>query len=387
MEQIRTYQDIDQRISEGNVVVLTAEEATKMAKEQGVKHLAKEVDVVTTGTFGPMCSSGAFLNFGHSNPPINFTKIWLNDVSAYAGIAAVDAYIGATEPSEREPATYGGAHVIEDLIAGKDVKLRAIGKGTDCYPKKDIETLVNKDTINEAFLFNPRNAYQNYAAATNSSDRTIYTYMGMLLPKMGNITYSTSGELSPLLNDPTFRTIGIGSRIFLGGAQGYVAWNGTQFHTTREKLPNEIPKLPGGTLAVVGDLKQMSPDYVKGAIFERYGISMFMGIGIPIPILDMDLAKAVSVSDKDLIATLLDYSKADHPALGELNYKQLKSGMVDHQGKTIRTGPLSSMSKARQIADKLKTWVQKADFRLTEPVGQFPKNTSLNGLEIRGDEQ
>jgi len=382
---MRTYQEINKRISEGNVVVITAEEATKMAAEKGVEQMAQDVDVVTTGTFGPMCSSGAFLNFGHSSPPINIKKAWLNDVPAYAGIAAVDVYIGATESSERDPATYGGAHVIEDIIAGKDIRFRAIGKGTDCYPKKEVETVVNKDTLNEAFLFNPRNAYQNYAAATNSSGKTIYTYMGMLLPKMGNITYSTSGELSPLLNDPLFRTIGIGTKLFLGGAQGYVAWNGTQFHTTREKLPNDIPKLPGATLAVVGNLKEMSTDYIKGAIYERYGISLFVGMGIPIPILDLDIAKAVSVADKDIFATLMDYSDPTHPTLAELSYEQLKSGKVEYQDKTIRTGSLSSMSKARQIAAELKMWISTNKFQLTEPVGALPSGTTVKGMPEGGD--
>ncbi|MDD5600893.1 MAG: homocysteine biosynthesis protein, partial [Actinomycetota bacterium] len=178
----KTIEEINEKIKSGSVVVLNAEEIIEYVAEKGVKRTAKEVDVVTTATFGPMCSSGAFLNFGHPDPPIKMTKVWLNDVPAYAGLAAVDAYIGAAELSETEGMKYGGAHVIEDLISGKPVKLRAIGYGTDCYPRKEIETYITKDTINQAFLFNPRNCYQNYYAATNSSGKTIYTYMGKLLP-------------------------------------------------------------------------------------------------------------------------------------------------------------------------------------------------------------
>jgi len=50
-----------------------------------------------------MCSSGAFINFGHTKPPIKAAKVWLNDVPAYAGLAAVDIYVGATEPTFDDP--------------------------------------------------------------------------------------------------------------------------------------------------------------------------------------------------------------------------------------------------------------------------------------------
>jgi uncharacterized protein (DUF39 family) len=74
--------------------------------------------------------------------------------------------------------------------------------------------------------------------------------MGTLLPQYGNVTYCTSGELSPLFNDPMFRTIGIGTRIFLGGAQGYVAWEGTQFIRNREVIRDGVVQYswcnPGG---------------------------------------------------------------------------------------------------------------------------------------------
>ncbi len=104
---------------------------------------ARQVDVVTTGTFAPMCSSGAFINFGHSVPTIKASRVWLNKVPAYAGVAAVDCYLGATETCEDDPLNkvypgefnYGGGHVIQDLVAGKKVHLKATAYGTDCYPK------------------------------------------------------------------------------------------------------------------------------------------------------------------------------------------------------------------------------------------------------------
>lgn len=193
MAFVRSIEEINEKIRKGKVVVATAEEIISIAESDGFINTLKKVDVVTTGTFGPMCSSGAFLNFGHSDPPIKMQKVWLNDVPAYAGIAAVDAYIGATELSETRGFEYGGAHVIEDLIADKPVRLKAISYGTDCYPLREIETYVNRKMLNQAYLFNPRNAYQNYTVAVNTSDKTIYTYVGILYPKMANATYCSAG--------------------------------------------------------------------------------------------------------------------------------------------------------------------------------------------------
>jgi uncharacterized protein (DUF39 family) len=383
----KSFDEINEKIKKGKAVVVTAEEIIDIVAEKGVKQAAKEVDVVTTGTFGPMCSSGAFINFGHSNPPIRMSKVWLNDVPAYAGIAAVDAYIGATELSKSRGMEYGGAHVIEDLIAGKNIKLYAESYGTDCYPKKEISTYINKYNINQAFMFNPRNAYQNYSAAANSSERIIYTYMGTLLPRLGNVTYSTSGQLSPLLNDPYCRTIGIGTRVFLGGAQGYVAWEGTQNNPGQSRGENGVPLGGAGTLALVGDLKQMDTRFIRAAVFERYGVTMFVGIGIPIPILDEDMVIKTAVKDSEIFTDIIDYSvsKGPRPVLKHVSYAELRSGKVELNGRYVTAAPLSSMKKAREIAQILKQKIMKGEFLISQPVEPLPALNKINKLEIRGN--
>jgi len=208
----KTIAEINEKIRKGKAVVLTAEEVINIAKGKGVSRAAEEVDVVTTGTFSPMCGSGVFLNIGHSRPRIKLGggKVCLNDVPVYTGIAAVDIFLGATAIPDDDPRNkfypgefnYGGGHVIEELVAGKDIRLTATAYGTDCYPRKKLETLINIKDINEATLFNIRNAYQNYNVGVNLSDKVIYTYMGVLKPNLGNAHYATAGQLSPLFNDP-----------------------------------------------------------------------------------------------------------------------------------------------------------------------------------------
>lgn len=382
----KTVEEINLKIKEGKAVVLTAEEINTYVCENGIKKTLENVDVVTTATFGPMCSSGAFINFGHTNPPIKMNNVLLNGVPAYSGIAAVDAYIGATETSSSKGDEYGGAHVIEDLIAGKDVYLEAKGACTDCYPKKEIKTYINKNNLNQAYMFNPRNAYQNYVAAINSSDKTLFTYMGTLLPKMGNVNYSTSGELSPLLNDPNLSTIGIGTKMFLGGADGYVAWEGTQHNPEQRRGENSVPIGPAGTLSLIGNIKEMNARYIRAGVFEKYGITLYVGIGIPIPILNEEILKGVCVKNSEIFTNIIDYSVSDgaRPVIKTVSYQDLQSGYVEIEGKSVRTSSLSSLKMAREIADVLKERISNGVFELTNSISKLPTQNKISKLEERG---
>ncbi len=271
--------------------------------------------VVTADTFGAMCSSGAFLNFGHADPPIKMEKIWLNDVEAYGGIAAVDAYIGATQKSATREESYGGAHVIEDFIAGKTVELRALSTGTDCYPRRTITTELLLENLNQAIMLNP--------------------------------------------NDPHFRMIGGGVPAFLGGAPGMVVGEGTQ----------HSPAGGFGTLMVTADMKQMSNDYLRAATMAGYGVTLYMGLGIPIPILDIEAVRATAIRDEDIIVDVIDYGipTRSRPSLRKVSYAELKSGVVDLNGEEVRTSSLSSFRKAREIAGVVKSWVEQGILTPVQP--------------------
>lgn len=380
----KTVQDINQRIRDGKVVVVTAEEVIDIVREKGAVEAARHVDVVTTGTFSPMCSSGAFINFGHSVPGIKASRLWLNNVPAYAGLAAVDCFIGATEPCEEDPLNkvhpgefkYGGGHVIQDLVAGKTVQLRATAYGTDCYPNRGIEKDITLKKLPQATLCDPRNAYQNYNCAINFSDKTIYTYMGTLKPNAGNANYCSAGQLSPLMNDPYYRTIGIGTKIFLGGGQGFVVSHGTQHKAKVKRTKKGIPLTPAGTLWVMGDLKRMSPKWLVGVSIQGYGCSLAVGLGVPIPILNEEMVQFTAVSDDEIFTQIVDYGH-DYPNgiskhYGTVSYGELKSGAIRVNGRDVPTVPLSSVVRAREIAETLKKWIHKGKFTLGEPQELLP---------------
>ncbi|OGP63012.1 MAG: hypothetical protein A2V65_06275 [Deltaproteobacteria bacterium RBG_13_49_15] len=380
----KTIEEINEKIRSGDAVVVTAEEMIPIIKSEGAVEAARQVDVVTTGTFAPMCSSGAFINFGHTVPPIKASKVWLNKVPAYAGLAAVDCYIGVTEPCEDDPLNkvypgefnYGGGHVIEDLVAKKDVYLKAFAYGTDCYPNRMIEKVINLATLPQATLCNPRNGYQNYNCAVNLTNKTIYTYMGALKPMMGNANYCSAGQLSPLLNDPYYQTIGLGTRIFLGGGVGYVTWHGTQHNPSIKRSGKGVPLSPAGTLWVMGNLKEMAQGWLVGASIQGYGCSLSVGLGAPIPVLNEEVAQYTGISDEEIFTQVVDYGH-DYPnsirkSYGQVSYAELKSGSIQINGETVPTVPLSSVVKAREIAETLKQWIMKGEFFLGTPQFTLP---------------
>ncbi|WP_027720650.1 homocysteine biosynthesis protein [Maridesulfovibrio zosterae] len=376
----KTIKEINERIKKGKAVVVNAEEMVDIVRTKGKVEAAKEIDVVTTGTFSPMCSSGMMFNIGQVPPLMKTSQVWLNNVPCYAGLAAVDSYLGVTEPAEDDPLNkvhpgrfvYGGGHVIEDLIAGKTVRLKAKAYGTDCYPRREIEKDISLKDLPNAVMMNPRNCYQNYNCAVNMTSRTIYTYMGPLKPNQRNANFATAGQLSPLFNDPYLKTIGMGTRIFLCGTQGYVIGAGTQHVKNPQRNERGIPLTPAGTLMLKGDLEGMDPRYFRGISMTGYGCTSSVGVGIPIPILNEEMAWYTGVSDADIQVPVKDYGY-DYPngvgqILAHVTMEELKSGSINLNGKDIPTVPMTSHVMSLEIADKLKSWIEKGDFLLSEPV-------------------
>jgi uncharacterized protein (DUF39 family) len=386
---MRTLAEINDKIRRQCAVVWTVEELKARVAEVGVTQTAKEVDVITTGTFEPMESSGAIINLGHTDPPIKIRKCWLDGIPAYAGFGAVDLYLGATQsvdytdandvPDVEESRERGGGHVIEDLIAGKSVQLRAIGQATDCYPRASFDTTITRETINQFYLFNPRNVYQNFIVGVNGGDRPLFTYLGPLQPRLSNAVYSNPGSISPLLNDPDLKIVGIGTQIFLGGGIGYIAWEGTQHFPLQKRLPNRTPVGPAATLALIGDAKQMNPKWVRGCYFKNYGPSMMLGVGIPLPVLSEEVVNCCAIQDKDIVAPVVDFSipRRVRPTFGLVSYAQLKAGRITVDGKSVRVAPLASLFLSRQVALELKQWIERGEFTLTEPVASIPMNRSF----------
>ena len=382
---MRTLDEINQKIIDRQATVWTAEELKTKVKKIGIKKAYQQVDVICTGTFEPMESSGAILNLGHTDPPIKIRQCWLDGVPAYAGFGAVDLYLGATALADKDESEHdttnttiekGGGHVIEKLIAGESVMVKALGHVTDCYPRATWEATINASNINQFYLYNPRNLYQNFIVGVNSGDRTLYTYLGPLLPRLANAVYSSLGAISPLLNDPDLETIGVGTKIFLGGAQGIIVGEGTQHFPLQKRLANRTPIGPASTLALTADAKKMDRQWVRGCYFKNYGPSLMLGVGIPLPVLSEKVIEHCAVEDKDIVAPVVDFSipRRVRPSFGLVNYVQLKHGQINIEGQKVRVAPVASIYLSRQVAQTLKQWILDGEFTLTQPVAPIPSD-------------
>jgi len=367
---MKTIREINERIKKGKAVVLTAKEVKELSKQKSIDEIAEEVDVVTTATFSPMCSTGVFLNFGHTIPAMKFQKVLLDNVPAFGGLAAADIFLGATEQSITDE-KFGGAHVIHKLIKGEKIHLKAEGIPTDCYPRKSFEADFDINDINQAYFFNPRNNYQNYNAAVNSSDKPLYTYMGHIKPKLKSINYVTTGEISPLINDPDLETIGIGTRIFFGGGEGYIAWEGTQFNSEQVKnKKTNLPIGPGATLAIIADLRNVKPEFIKPVFIPGYGVSIYISIGIAIPVLNKNIAKKLLIRNKDIITNVVDYS--NNNVVTMVNYEELIDNKFVFNNKRIPSKTYTNIKKSKEILNLFKEKILNKKFYLTEPVKGLP---------------
>ncbi|MGB3615789.1 MAG: homocysteine biosynthesis protein [Elainellaceae cyanobacterium] len=385
---MRTLDDINAKISAHQATVWTVERVKAEVPKQGAAAIAKAVDVITCGTFEPMESSGAVINLGHTDPPIKIRQCWLDGVLAYSGFGAVDLYLGATQVTEvdssgdsvsGEGRERGGGHVIADLVADKAVPLRAIGQMTDCYPRATLDITITRSSINQFYLFNPRNLYQNFIVGVNGGDRLLSTYLGPLQPRLGNAVYSNPGAISPLWNDPDLEVIGIGSRIWLGGAEGYIAWEGTQHFPIQRRLPNRTPVGPAATVALIGDAKQMSSKWVRGCYLRGYGPSLMLGVGVALPVLSERVVEHCAVQDRDIVAPVVDFSipRRVRPTFGLVSYEQLKSGKIVIDGRVVRSAPLASLAYSRQVSEALKAQIEAGDFHLSQPVAPLPKDRAF----------
>ena len=189
--------------------------------------------------------------------------------------------------------------------------------------------------------------------------------MGVLKPNFGNVNYSGAGQLNPLCNDPDYETIGIGTRIFVAGAKGYIVGEGTQHN----------PEAGMATLMIRADLKEVDPRFIKGATIYKYGCTLFIGIGVPIPILNERILRKTLVTDRDIKVDIVDYGvpRRERPVIKVTTYAELRSGKVEVNGVDVPAYPVSSYKLAREVAEELKRLIEKGEFYLTEPVERLPR--------------
>ena len=221
---IRSIEEINHKIKEGEATVLTAEEVTQMVKN-GETPQAEDVDVVTTGTCGIMSGTAALLHLKVGEPGSfkKAKKIYLNGVPGFPGpcpnewLGSVDLMIYGTAHSVNDH-QYGGGFLFKDMVAGKEIEIEV-----ESTQGEIIKSTTTLEEMGTARMIGTRMAFKNYTAFVNpntESVSSIFHAIDMEGPFKG-LSFSGCGEINPLQNDPSMQTICMGSKILLNGAEWF----------------------------------------------------------------------------------------------------------------------------------------------------------------------
>ncbi|MDD3043382.1 MAG: methanogenesis marker 16 metalloprotein [Methanosarcinaceae archaeon] len=318
----RTFSEIQARIDTGDAVVLTAEEITARVRA-GEEVAFEDVDVVTTATRGIMSGTYAVFSFKVSEPDsfVRASEVYLNGIPAVVGpcpnerLGVLDLIVLGTAHSKTDP-RYGGGHLFRDLVEGKtitvDVKPAGDSSGAPSgIPSFSIETALYEMPF--ARLYATRHAFKNYKAFVNPGKEPLNTIFHAL-PFEGEfkeMTFCGCGALNPLENDPELKSIGIGTRVLINGAEGFVTGPGTR---SSAKNPN---------LAGFADLHDMNPDYMGGFVTSG-GPEIINTWAVPVPILNPEMLKTILRQDREIPLQLVDL--AGRLPLCEITYGDVWDG-------------------------------------------------------------
>ena len=377
----RTFEEINEKIRNGKVKVLTAQEAKILAEEKGIDYILNNIDVVVCATFEMNVNALVYLSFGQTDPLIYFQDATINSVPC-CPLGPTDLALSSVATS-RDNYEYSGANVLEELVSKKDVYLRCTGKRLEVFPNKEFETWFNLRFLNQARLLLNQCINQNGIVATNSSDKDINSHMGTLISHVENATFNSSSYLNPLINDPFCKTIGIGTKVWVSGADGVIVGEGSNHNPLQKRNECGIPVGPAITLSCMVDIKMMKPKYLRAGFIKSYGPVLFVGVGVPIPVLDEEIAEHLTINDEKIHTTIVDFSipRRTKPTFGQCTYKELRTSTVIINKKPTLVAPLSSMAWAIDICNILKEEIINKNFYLNKPVISIPMDVGLKKLD------
>ena len=311
----RSYAEILERVERGEAVVITAQEVAKLA-EAGDPSKLSEVDVVTTATRAVMSGTYAILSFPVARPAsfLRARSVWINGISAQVGpcpnenLGVLDLIVHGTAHSRDRP-NYGGGHLFRDLVAGKTTLVEV-----ETDEGRSIQAEVGLDQMPFARLYGSRHAFKNYSAFVNPGTvpvNTIFHARGFE-PHCQGATFSGCGQINPLQNDPLLETIGIGTRILLNGAEGFVLGEGTR--STRDR-----PNLSG-----FADMHQMAPQYM-GGFATSAGPECICSWAVPIPVTSESILEEIARLDRDIGLPVNDINTRQ--VIGQASYGDVWDGV------------------------------------------------------------
>jgi putative methanogenesis marker 16 metalloprotein len=312
---MRPFSEILEHVDHGEAIVMTAQEVCDLVIS-GESEELEDVDVVTTATRAIMSGTYAVLSFPVA-PPHTFLKarsVWMNGIPAQVGpcpnenLGVLDLVVFGTAHSRDSP-EYGGGHLFRDLVEGRPVQVEVETDTGRCF-----ETEVDLDHMPYARLNGSRHAFKNYSAFVNPSDTPVFTIFHArgFEPRCGGATFSGCGQINPVKNDPLLESIGIGTRVLLNGAEGFVTGTGTRSSSHR-------PNLSG-----FGDMHLMNPEYM-GGFRTSAGPECICSWAVPIPVTTSKILKEIARLDRDISLPIMDV--ISRMPLGSADYGDVWDGV------------------------------------------------------------
>jgi putative methanogenesis marker 16 metalloprotein len=292
----RSFSEIRAKVERGDAVVLSAQEVREIL-DDGETLTLEDVDVVTSATRAVMSGTYAVLSFpvAEAGSFLRAKRAWLNGVPAGVGpcpnerLGVLDLVVFGTAHSRDDP-KYGGGHLFRDLVEGKNV-----GVDGETDSGKAFEVEVGLEDMPFARLFGTRHSFKNYSAFVNPGDERVATIFHAALfdPSWNGASVSGCGHLNPVQNDPFLETIGVGTRVLLNGAEGFVLGSGTRSSPER-------PNLSG-----FADMRNMDPEYMGGFV-TSCGPECVASWAVPIPVTSERIFESIAAPDRSIPLPVMD---------------------------------------------------------------------------------
>ncbi len=311
----KSFPEIMGRVEKGRAVIMTSQEVCDLVRSGGQAEL-EDVDVVTTATRAVMSGTYAVFSFPVARPG-SFSRargVWMNGVPAKVGpcpnenLGVLDLVVNGTAHS-RERKDYGGGHLFRDLVEGMPA---VVDVETD--DGRIFQTDICLNEMPHARLYGSRHAFKNYSAFVNPGDKPVYTIFHArgFEPHCRGATFSGCGQINPVKNDPLLEAIGVGTRILMNGAEGFVIGQGTR------SCP-ERPNLSG-----FADMHHMQPEYMGGFITSA-GPECIVSWAVPIPVTTETILKEIARLDGEIPLPVMDVNT--RCCIGQADYDDVWEGV------------------------------------------------------------
>ncbi|MDM7953133.1 MAG: homocysteine biosynthesis protein [Cyanobium sp. CZS 25K] len=358
-----------QRQRKGVLRVRGAADFRRLVAALGLAEAYADTDVVVAANAEFTDQGSLHLNIGPSDPPIRFRDTQLEVLGAQAGGGGGDLVLpigGGTGEAQRQ----GGAHLLDRLLRGGTLTLTATGEVTALHPRRDLQAQLDLERIGSGRLLLHRAISENGVVAVSSAEGVLRSPWGPVLGPFGNGLYGCSGAGSIGLTMPGLALLGPGSPVMVAGAIGWVVGSGSGHQPGVQRSPSGHALSPGAVAAVSVDLHGLRPEWLRPCFFEGQGAALLVGVAAPIPLINEAVARQAACGDDALEAPVLDMGipRRLRPRFGSVSYAQLKSGVIQVEGRRVTAAPAHSPRLAEAIGAELIGWLQDGRFPLRLPV-------------------